>query len=74
MYLDSLRSQGTTPLFGGSGEGTGLGGGFGLVAGPAERGQFRLFLSATTRMYQEFDLSWAQPWGRNKLFLEGSHQ
>jgi hypothetical protein len=74
MYLDRLRSHGITPVFGGSGEGTGLGGGFNFVAGPPTQGQLRLVLNVTTRKYQEFDLSWAQTLGRSRLFLEGSYQ
>lgn len=74
MYLDALHARGIFPVFGGSGEGTGVGGGLTYLIGQEKQSQFRLDLKITTSNYEEFDLSWAQALGRSRLFLEGSYQ
>ncbi len=74
MYLASLRAHGILPVFGGTGEGTGFGGGLGFVIGEGRRSQFRTDLAITTANYEEFDVSWLQAVGPSKLFLEGSYQ
>jgi len=74
MYLNSLRSYGIVPVFGGTGEGTGFGGGLTYLAGQEKPTQFRLDLKITTANYQEASLSLGQALGPGKLFFEGSYQ
>ncbi len=74
MYLASLRAHGILPIFGGTGEGTGFGGGFTFLAGQEKRIQFRTNLIITTTNYEELDLSWAKSLGPTRFLLEGSYQ
>ncbi len=73
-YLDSLRRRGIVPVFGGTGEGTGLGGGLTYLAGQERSTQFRMDLNITTLNYEEATLSFAQALGPTKFYLEGSYQ
>jgi hypothetical protein len=74
MYLNSLRKYGILPVFGGTGEGTGLGGGLTYWAGQEKPSQFRLDLLITTMNYEECSLSLGQALGPGRMFLEGSYQ
>lgn len=74
IYLDALRRRGILPVFGGTGEGTGFGGGLTYLAGAEKKSQFRMDLNITTTNYEEFDLSVAEVLGPSKLYLEGSYQ
>jgi hypothetical protein len=74
MYLNSLSQHGIFPVFGGTGEGTGLGGGLTYWVGREKASQFRLDLNITTTNYEECSLSLGQALGPGRLFLEGSYQ
>jgi hypothetical protein len=73
-YLDTLRRHGIVPVFGGTGEGTGLGGGLTFLAGQEKPSQFHMDLNITTSNYEECSLSYGQALGPTKFFLEGSYQ
>jgi hypothetical protein len=73
-YLDTLRRYGILPIFGGTGEETGLGGGLTYWAGQEKPSQFRLDLNITTVNYEECSLSFAQALGPTRFYLEGSYQ
>ena len=73
-FLGNLRAHGFVLVFGGTGEGTGLGGGLTFLAGKGNRPQFRWDVNITTINYEECTLSLAQPLGPSRLILEGSYQ
>ncbi len=73
-FLGNLRAHGFVLVFGGTGEGTGLGGGLTFLAGKENRPQFRWDVNITTINYEECTLSLAQALGPSRLILEGSYQ
>jgi hypothetical protein len=73
-FLGTLREHGFVPVFGGTGEGTGIGGGLTFLAGKEKALQFRWDVNITTINYEECTLSLGKALGPARLILEGSYQ
>ena len=73
-WMENLRQRGVTPRFGGSGEGTGIGGGVQYRIPTGERHAVNLLGLLTTLRYQEFGINWSWDTAAGRLLAESSYQ
>jgi len=75
LWTAYLRDRGITTLFGGLGEGTGVGLGGTYTRSTGERSALRFLGRVSfTRGYQEFDGQWSTATRQARLVMEGSYQ
>ncbi len=73
-FRKKLRERGIEPRFGGSGEGTGIGGGLSFKIQTGEAHSFNILALLTVKRYQELGLNWAWDSPIGWLWAESSYQ
>lgn len=73
-WIEDLRRHGVEAHFGGSGEGTGIGGGATYRIRSGEGQSISILGLVTIRRYQELGLNWAWATAAGRFIAESSHQ